>query len=184
MAININAINNLNSSFNEKRTKESSSEKFSIPNDPVVEGIRKNVKDPIDQEEDLRFWKSCSGIKPAEGEMTYDKFLELKKEVVGFPPPSALGRVRKAYREYMDRLPKNVRDNMQGILTFTYGLFIDKKNVKTSSWGQIIGIMKEHVGEIGNSDITNFDLLSKILDDCSSFDKEQKEDESVRQILI
>ena len=121
--------------------------------DPVAQEIKKNVKDPIDMEEDLIFWKQVkeSGIKyckSGEKEMTYSDFKELKEVTVGFPPPSAPGKVRKAYREYMDKLPKSKRDEMQGILTFTYGKFISEKGIKASDWKQVLKIMNQHIAVV------------------------------------
>ena len=184
MTINILAVNGVY--CNSQNVQRNKNKEFPELRDPISEAIRKNVKDPVDREEDLRFWKTTcdSGIKFKKENPTYEDFLDLKKNIVSFPPQTAPGRVRKAYREYMNRLPKNVRDEMQGILTVTYGLFIAKNNMRTCNWGQILGIMKEHVGEIGDIKTTNFDLLSQILNDCDTFDKDSKEDESVRQILI
>ena len=85
MTMNISGINNLSDSFNKISTKEESDKKFIIPNDPVAEGICKNVKDPIDMEEDLRFWNQVkeSGIKYCKSgneEMTYSDFKDFDKE--------------------------------------------------------------------------------------------------------
>ena len=80
MEINISRISNsFNNKINSKKTKEESNKKFIIPNDPVAEGICKNVKDPIDREEDLRFWNQIeeSGIKYCKSrnkEMIYSDF--------------------------------------------------------------------------------------------------------------
>lgn len=188
MIMNISGINNLSDSFNKISTKEEIDKKFIIPNDPVAEGICKNVKDPIDMEEDLRFWNQVkeSGIKYCKSgneEMTFSDFKELKEVTVGFPPPSAPGRVRKAYREYMEKLPKDIRDEMQGILTFTYGKFIREKGIKPSDWKQILKIMNQHTGELGYPN-TDFNFIKSCLDDFKDFDKEPKADERMRQIVI
>lgn len=186
MKINISKIsNNINIQTKTRDLRENKI-KFSSFVDPVTQGIMKNVKNPIDQEEDLRFWNEVkdAGIKYCKGEeMTYEDFKELKEITVGFPPPSAPGYIRKAYREYMNKLPKNKRDEIQGILSFTYAECINRKGIKPSSFGAILDLMKQHLGEIGDKN-TDFDFIRKCLNDFSDFDKESKADERMKQMLI
>ncbi|MBE6048409.1 MAG: hypothetical protein E7213_08440 [Clostridium sp.] len=181
MTLNISSINN-NSNLLNTNEKNRNNKEFSIQNDPVVEGIQKNVKDPIDREEDLMLWDNL-GKNFKLNNNTYEGFQEIKKSLVCFPPATAPGRVRRQYREYMQKLPKGARDQMQGILTFTYGECVRNKGVDSSDWKQVLNAMKNGIGTIGDLN-TDFDFIRKCVNDFSQFDKETKEDESVRQILI
>lgn len=182
MELNTSSINNnLNLSDTKEKNKGYGKE-FLIPNDPVAEGIKKNVKNPIDREEDLMLWDNL-GKNFKLNNNTYEEFQELKKKIVCFPPATAPGIVRRQYREYMQKLPKGVRDEMQGILTFTYGEFVQNKGNASSDWSKLINDIKKNIGTIGNLN-TDFDFIRQCVDDFGEFGKEQKEDESVRQIII
>ena len=183
MIMNISTINSkLNDSFNENKTNEKDEMDFSMMCDPIVEGIKKNVKDPIDKEEDLLLWNELkTWVTPKD--YSYEGFKKLKEGLVSFPPATAPGKVRKQYREYMEKLPKAVRDEMQNILLFTYGEFARNDGINSSDWKQVIKAMKKNLGKVGPLD-ADFGFINRCLDDFSDFDKETKEDESVRQILI
>lgn len=182
MGINITSINKNYNSTSANVKSEESEKKFSLLNDPVAEGIRKNVKDPIDQEEDLMLWENLSKNFKLNNN-TYEEFKKLKNKMIGFPPPSAPGRVQRQYREYMSKLPKNVRDKVQGILTFTYAEALRNQTIDPSNWSQVMNLMKANVGIVGDLSIDP-NIVQKCVDDFSQFDKETKEDESVRQIII
>ena len=172
MEINISRISNsFNNKINSKKTKEESNKKFIIPNDPVAEGICKNVKDPIDREEDLMLWENLSKNFKLNNN-TYEEFKKLKNSMIGFPPPSAPGRVQRQYREYMEKLPKDVRDKIQGILTFTYAELVRNKTIDPSNWSQVLKLMKANVCRVGDLSIGT-GIVEKCLDDFCDFNKEQ-----------
>ena len=182
MALNISSINNSLSLSNIRKYIGEKKENFSIEGDPIAEGINKNVNDPIDREEDLLLWNDLkTWVRPKDN--SYEGFKELKENLVSFPPATAPGIVRKQYREYMQKLPKSVREEMQDVLLFTYGEFVKNKGINSSDWKQVINAMKGSLGKIGNLN-TDFDFIDNCLDDFSQFNKEPKEDESVRQIII
>ena len=78
--MNISTISNsFNNKINSQKTKNTNGDDFSFLIDSVAQEIRKNVKDPIDREEDLRFWNQIeeSGIKYCKSgnkEMIYSDF--------------------------------------------------------------------------------------------------------------
>ena len=95
----------------------------------------------------------------------------LKNSMIGFPPPSAPGRVQRQYREYMKKLPKDVRDKVQGTLTFTYAELLRNKTIDPSNWSQVLKLMKANVGRVGDLSIGT-GIVEKCLDDFSEFNKE------------
>ena len=182
MALNISSLNSTSSLSKIRNESVKGNTDFSIENDPIVEGIKKNVKDPIDKEEDLLLWNELkTWVTPKD--YSYEGFKKLKEGLVSFPPATAPGKVRKQYREYMEKLPKAVRDEMQNILLFTYGEFARNDGINSSDWKQVIKAMKKNLGKVGPLD-ADFAFINRCLDDFSDYDKETKEDESVRQILI
>lgn len=187
MTMNISNIsNNINNSFDINVSEKSNDLDFSQLCDPIAQDIRKNVKDPIDREEDLRFWKIFSeSMEFKKKNPNYDDFLDLKKKVMGFPPETASGRVRRAYREMMDRFPKDVRENIGAILNVTYDTFIRNKNFNVGDFGRILNEMGKYTGQVGDPVITDFNLINEVLGNLNNqISSDIKEDESVRQILI
>ncbi|MDD3224347.1 MAG: hypothetical protein PHX70_06555 [Clostridium sp.] len=169
MSLNISAVNSSSSNlYNVKKSSKKSDSNFSIDNDPVVDGIYKEEKDPVDREEDLLFWKESKENFGFKKGFNYDDFKELKKEVVGFPPATAPGYVRKEYREKMNKLPQNVRNKIEDILTFTYGEFVNGKNIDASNFGNVIDAMKEHIGQLGDPATTDFGFINEFLDGFKS----------------
>ena len=188
MGLDISSINkSLNNTFNFKSANKKTGNEFKDLLDPISEAIRKNVKDPIDKEEDLLFWKNTcdSGVKFEKQNPNYDDFLELKKAVLCFPPQTASGKVRRAYREMMDRFPKNVADDLKYTLNCTYNTFVRNKNMNISNFSAVIDVMDEYTGRVGDPKTTDFALISETLMNFKDIiSNETKEDESVRQILI
>lgn len=169
MSLNISAVNSISSNlYNIKKSTKKSDNNFSIANDPVVDGIYKEEKDPVDREEDLLFWKESKENLGFKKGFNYDDFKEFKKAVVCFPPATAPGYVRKDYREAMAKLPENQRNKIEGILTFTYADFVNNKNINTSNFGSVIDAMKEHIGQLGDPATTDFGSINEFLDEFKS----------------
>ena len=190
MGLNISGINkdlSSNISLKLKKANTPNEKTFSELCDPISQAIRKHVKDPVDREEDLLFWKNTcdSGIKFQKQNPNYDDFLELKKAVMCFPPQTASGRVRRSYREMMDKLPKNVADDLRYTLNCTYNTFVRNRNMDSSNFGAIIDAMTQYTGRVGNPATTDFSLINQVLLDLKNkINENTNEDESVRQILI
>lgn len=167
MALNISAVNSIsNNLYNIKKSTKKSDNNFSIDNDPMIDEIYKEDKDPVDREEDLRLWKETK-----ESSFIMKKgftLTDLKKAIVCFPPATAPGYVRRDYREAMAKLPENQRNKIEGILTFTYGEFVNGKNIDASNFGNVIDAMKEHIGQLGDPSTTDFGFIKQFLDEFKS----------------
>ena len=69
-------------------------------------------------------------------------------------------------------MPKDVRDNIQGILTFTYAELVRNKTIDPSNWSQVLKLMKANVCRVGDLSIGT-GIVEKCLDDFCDFNKEQ-----------
>ncbi|ADK16142.1 hypothetical protein [Clostridium ljungdahlii] len=131
--INLNNININKYNFNDKISKRNNSNSQdaevynfkprSTGDKHILDEIN-NETDPIEKQEDLIFY---SDLRKAGIDFKNSSSWELEKSrISGFPPTTAPGYVRQAFREALLNVPENERAHIALSLSFEYDMYSSK----------------------------------------------------------
>lgn len=173
---NITLTNNQCQSYLIKQTKGidsnksfldilNSNEKVNDPWKNILNEINKE-SNPIDREEDLRLYNKLKDKIKIDSNFNLEK---VKNMVISFPPATAPGYIRKAYRElYEKSTPEQQKSFMDLCLCFESYKEYGKSYNCTSFLNSLKGFSEYFKGYENYLGKSKFDFLNKILNDFTN----------------
>jgi hypothetical protein len=126
-----------------------------VKNDDITDNILREIEneaDPIDREEDLRLYNMLKNNLNKEKHIDLQR---MKQMLVCFPPATAPGYVRKAFREALEKLPESQRHQIGIGFTLEYGSFakaIKDGSFKVNSKQTIYENFQDYINKGFNAD--------------------------------